>query len=290
MATQNSSLTSNQNSLFVESFTPTVLGSSVIGGRITLANPTDKAFKDLTLSLKIDASELITPNMRLWMPLPIDEPFKNRFVPLTQISIEPGQNVTIGLYLYDPDQNEPPFYQTSVNIQTFSPHTIEFYITQNTFGDIINGQSLIIPQQKAYLQITGYSPVEHSKDTWHQHFNSSTNRYEYINDQPNFYQQYHQSTYYPMTPMSYWAAKAYNQLGNSYFNVTIYNNSTFAVSAITLFGGSSPDGQSILGSALMNYVLQPNETYVFPVSASATPLYSYISGNLIITQTESKNT
>ena len=41
--------------------------------------------------------------MRLWMPLPIDEPFKNRFVPLTQISIEPGQNVTIGL-IYMTDQ------------------------------------------------------------------------------------------------------------------------------------------------------------------------------------------
>jgi hypothetical protein len=290
MATQNSSLTSNQNGLFVESFTPTTLGSSVIGGRITLVNPTDKTFENLTLSLKIDDSEIITPNMTLWVSLPIDEPFKNRSVPITQISIEQDQNETIGLYLYDPEQNEPPFYQTSTDIQTFSSHTIKFYITQNTFGDIINGQSLTIPQQKAYLQITDYSPVEHSNDTWHQHFNSSTNRYEYINDQPNFYQQYHQSAYYPMTPTSYNWAKVYNQLGENYFNVTIYNNSTFPVKAITLFGGSSPDGQSILGSALMNYVLQPNEMYVFPVSASAIPLYSYAGGDLISTQTEPKNT
>jgi hypothetical protein len=281
IATQSNLAASNNNGLFIETFSPMKYGSTLIGGRIVLVNPTDQTFEDLTLSLKIDDSELIALNMSLWMPLPIPEPFKDRFIPVTKISIEPSQNQTIGLYLYDPDQNEPPFYQT---IQTFSSHTIKFYITKNTFGDIINGQSLTIPQQKAYLQITGYSPVEHSNDTWHQHFNSSTNRYEYINDKPNFYQQYHQSAYYPMTPTSYNWAKVYNQLGESYFNVTVFNNSTFPVKAITLFEGSSPDGQSILGSALIDHVLQPNETYVFPVSASEVPMYGYMTGDLVDNQ------
>jgi hypothetical protein len=284
IATQSNLAASNNNGLFIESFSLMNYGSTLIGGRIVLVNPTDQTFEDLTLSLNIDDSELIAPNMSLWMPLPIPEPFKDRFIPVTKISIEPSQNQTIGLYLYDPDQNEPPFYQTTMNIQTFSSHTIKFYITKNTFGDIINGQSLTIPQQKAYLQITGYSQVEHSNDTWHQHFNSSTNRYEYINDKPNFYQQYHQSAYYPMTPTSYNWAKVYNQLGESYFNVTVFNNSTFPVKAITLFEGSSPDGQSILGSALIDHVLQPNETYVFPVSASEVPMYGYMTGDLVDNQ------
>lgn len=285
IATQNPVSTSNQNGLFIESFSSITFGSKLTGGKVVLVNPTDKAYENLTLSLKIDDSELRIPYMRLVVSLPVDAPFENRNIPITQISIGAGQNATIHLYLYDPDRSEPPFYQTSMDIQTFSSHTLKVYITQNTFGDIINGQSLPIPQEKAYLQITSYSPIEQSTDTWHEYFNSSTNRYEYINDQPNFYQQYYKSAHYPMTPTSYNWAKAYNQLGESYFNATIFNNSTFPVKAITLFGGSSPDGQSILGSALIDYVLQPSETYVFPVSASAIPAYSSVSGDLINNQT-----
>ena len=196
----------DQNSLFIASFSHVTIGSNITGGSIVLVNPTNKNFENLTLTVKIDDSEPIVPILRLRMHLAVEEPFNNYNVPITQISIEPDQNETIQLYLFDPDQNEPPFYETSVNIQTFSSHIFRFYITQNTFGDIINGQSLTTPQEKAYLQIAGYSSIEHSNNTWHEYFNSSRNRYEYVNDQPNFYQQYHHSAFFPHDSSSYnWA-------------------------------------------------------------------------------------
>ena len=170
-------------------------------------NPTNKNFENLTLTIKIDDSDLIVPNLRLQIHLPVETPFDNYNVPITQITIEANQNETIQLYLYNPSQNgTSQLYQTSVNVQTFSSHIFRFYLTQKTFGDIVNGQSLTIPQEKAYLQIVSYSPIEHDNDTWHEHFNTSTNRQEYINDQPNFYQQYHHSAYYPMESNSFnWA-------------------------------------------------------------------------------------
>ena len=288
---QNSKVNDSNYSLFVESFSPVTIGSNLTGGKIVLVNPTDKTFENLTLSAKIDNSELIIPSLRLWMHLPIDKPFDYYNVPITQISIEPYQNETIQLYLFDPDQNEPPFYETSVSVQTFSSHVFRFYITQNTFGDIINGQSFTIPQEKAYLQITGYSSIEHTNDTWHEQFNSNTNRYEYINDQPNFYQQYHLSRFFPLEPSSYNWAKTLNQIGEHYFNVTVFNNTTFPLEKIAL-----NLGEGWVEYALPDKILQPNKTYVFPVQTGGenwwsvdnvnqlsnfNPSYTYASGNLI---------
>ena len=144
-------------------------------------------------------------------------------------------------------------------------------------------------QEKAYLQITGYSSIEHDNNTWHEYFNSTTNRYEYVNDQPNFYQQYHHSAFFPLDPSSYNWAKSMNQLGEHYFNVTVYNNSTFSVNGIALFSASGS-----VAFAFPDYVLHSNETYTFPVQVNGENWWSvetvyqlsnffpaYASGNLI---------
>jgi hypothetical protein len=261
-----------QNSLFIESFTPSTIGSNVTGGSIVLVNPTSSNFENLTLAVKIDDSELITPFLRLSKHLPIDKPFNNYNVPITQISIEPNQNETVQLYLYNPDQNESPFYETIVDVQTFSSHVFKFYITQNNLGDVINGQSFTIPQEKAYLQITGYSSIEHSNNTWHEYFNSTTNRYEYINDQPNFYQQNH--GFFPLDPSSYNWAKSLNQIGEHYFNITMLNNNTVPVDKIEVnLGGGG------VAFASFDKILQPNETYVIPVAVSGENWWSVDSVN-----------
>jgi hypothetical protein len=252
---------SNQNGLSIASFTPSTIGSNITGGSFVLVNPTNKNYENLTLSVRVEDSEPIVPILRLVKPLPVEEPFSNYSVPITQISIEPNSNETIQLYLFDPDKNEPPFYDTIVNAQTFSSHVFRFYITQDTFGDIVNGQSFTIPQEKAYLEIVGYSSIEHDNDTWHEYFNSTTKRYEYVNDQPNFYQQH--SAFFPLDPSSYDWAKSLNQLGEHYFNVTILNNCSFPVKGVALFSG-----EGSVAFASPDYVLQPNETYTLPVQTS----------------------
>lgn len=271
----------DQNDLFIASFDPILLGSEVTAGNIVLANPTSSYFDNLTLTAKVDDSRLIEPPLRLWLP-----PNNNVSIPVTRISIEPYQNATLYLDLADAD------------IPTFTPHTLSIYISQNTFGDVINGQSFTIPQKNAYLQILGYSSIEHSNNTWHEYYNNARKRYEYVNDQPNFYQQYQQSAFFPLDPSSYDWAKTLNQLGEHYFNVTIFNNSTFPVERIALFGGS-PNGEGSMGFALSDKILQPNETYIFPVQAGGEnwwsvenvyqltnffPAYAYASGDIISNQ------
>lgn len=272
---------SNENSLSIVSFTPSTIGSNVTGGSFVLVNPTNNYFENLTLAVKIDDSEPVLPFLRLPQQLPF-YPFDRYNVPITKLLIGPSENETIQFYLYDPSQGETAgLYHTMVNVQTFSSHVFRFYVTQSIFGDVVNGQSLTIPQEKGYLQVTGVSSIEHDNDTWHEYLNSSTNRYEYINDQPNFCQQYYRSAFYPMEPNSYNWAKMLNQLDESYFNVTVFNNNTFPVKGITLFGGSTLIEQSYLASAHLDDVLQPNETYVFPVPSLVLPSYAYVSGDLI---------
>ena len=281
----------NQNSLFIASFSPVTIGSNVVGGSIVFVNPTNRNYENLTLSIRIDDSELIVPFLRLVKPLPVEEPFSNYSTAIAQISIKPNQNETVQLYLYDPDQNEPPFYETFVNVQTFSSHVFRFYINQNTLGDVINGQSFTIPQEKAYLQITGYSSIEHSNNTWHEYFNATTNRYEYVNDQPNFYQQYYLSAFFPLDPSSYNWAKSLNQIGEHYFNITIFNNNTVPVEKVEV-----NLGEGRVAYASSDKILQPNETYVFPVAvvgenwwivdnvnqlSNFSPTQTFASGDLI---------
>ena len=253
----------DQTSLFIASFSRVTVGSKVTGGNIVLVNPTDKSFENLTLTIKIDDSELIAPILGLWIRIPDEKlndtfPITNYTIPITQMSIEPRQNETIKLLLFDPDQNEP-LYVTSVDVQTYSSHVFRFYITQNIFGDVINGQSLTIPQEKAYLQILGYSSIEHSSDTWHEYYNSVTNRYEYVNDQPNFCQRYHYSAGAILDSDDYRWAESLNGIKEHYFNVTVFSNNTFPVGTVALYGAGG------VVSALGDKVLLPNETYLFPV-------------------------
>jgi hypothetical protein len=190
----------------------------------------------------------------------------------TAITIEPNQTRSIQFTFAYPE------------ITLFSQHTVKLYLSQNNLGDVINGQSFTILQRKAYLQILAYSPIQHDNDTWHEHFNSAKNRYEYVNDQPNFFQRSNPYRYFPLEPNSYNWAKTLNQIGENYFNVTVCNNNTFPVKTAMFFGGSSIDEQSSLASALLDGVLQPNETCVIAVSSLAIPAYSYASGDLVSNQ------
>lgn len=251
-----------QNDLLIASFIPQTLGSQLTGGSIVLVNPTDKNFEDLTLTITIDDSELIVPFLRLLNPLSVEGPLSNYSVLVTRVSVEAGRNETIQLYLFDPAQNEPPFPQTIFDVQTFSSHIISFYVTKDAFGDVINGQSFLIPQEKALLKIISYSSVEYSNDTWHEYYNDSKKRYEYVNDKPNFFQR--NSKFFPLDPDSYSWAKRLNQIGEHYYNVTILNNSTFPVKGIAYL----PNGNGSIAFAVADMILQPNLTYVLAVQTS----------------------
>lgn len=204
---QNSWTTKWDDSLIIKSFSAVTYGDNITGGTLVISNPTHESFENLTLNLRIENSQPITPYLRLVMPLAADPPFANHSVPITKVSIDPDQNMTLQVLLYNPEQNTPAFYNASITAQTYSPHLIAIYLTQSSFGDIIDGQTFTVPQQKAHLQIVEYSPVEHSQSTWHRFFNTSTQRDEYINDQPNYLQTYSQS-YYPLDDFSYIFAKS----------------------------------------------------------------------------------
>ena len=213
---------SDQNTVFIASFSPELYGNNVIGGDIVLVNPTNRYFDNLNLTTEVDDFKLIVPRLLLAVGGNL-----SRSVPVTGITIDPYQNETLRLFFGILDRGTFSSYFGGVQISAFSSHVIKFYVSQNNFGDVINSQSLAIPQKKAYLQILGYSSIEHDNDTWHEYYNSTRNRYEYVNDQPNFYQQYHHSAFFPLDPNSYNWAKGLNQLGEHYFNVTIFNNILF---------------------------------------------------------------
>ena len=272
----------DQNSLFIASFHPILYGNIIRGGNITLVNPTNRYFDNLQLTAKVDDLNITITYLRETITCNAYD-VRNESIQvtlphnLTEISIEPYQNKSIQFNFADSD------------ITVFSPHEVKLYILHNTLGDIIDGQSFMIPQKKAYIQIIGYSSIEHSNNTWHEYFNTTTNRYEYINDQPNFYQQIH--NFFPLTPSSYDWAKSLNQIGEHYFNVTVFNNSSFPVKAIALFSG-----ESFVAFALPDKILQPNENCTFPVQAAGEnwwsvenvyhlsnffPAYAYVSGDLV---------
>ena len=267
--TQNSKLDGSNNDLFIDSFSPSTYGSDLTGGKIVLVNPTNKNFDNLTLNIRIDQSELLTPYLRF-----NDTPIAN----FISFNIKPLQNETIIFYLYNPNPSENktnPRLSTMVNIQTFSPHILMVYVSQKTFGDLVNNQSLTIPQEKAKLQILGYSSIEHDNNTWHEQYNVNKNRQEYVNDQPNFYQQYRHSAYYPMESTSFNWAKALNQIGEHYFNVTIFNNSTFPVNKVTFYLGEG----GVASALPFDKILQSNETCVIPVATGGQNWWSVESVN-----------
>jgi hypothetical protein len=282
--------TNQQKSISVATYTPTQLAYNVSEGTITLANPTNTSFKNLNLTILLDGSNLLwysnytvqfTPNpqQKIFADLLNQTVSVNFSSPETPISIEPYPNETISIFFPSPESFE------------FSSHTLAIYVSQNTFGDIINGQALTIPQTKAYLQIKGYSPVENDQYTTY-HGTSSTS--EYVNDKPNFCQRYFPGSCNFSSREIYGMMARMNALGEIYFNVTVFNNNTFPVGSVMLFGGSSPIGPDALGRALFNYILQPNETYLFPVSLDSkaqymlngisSPSNGYATGDLINNQ------
>jgi hypothetical protein len=190
----------------------------------------------------------------------------NFSTPITSISIEPNQNETISLIFPSQDTFR------------FSSHNLTIYISQNSFGDIINGQSLTIPQTEAYLQVVSYSSIVFDNNTYSKHFSWTRNTYVYVNDNPNFLQRYFNRTWEIGTG-NYGMASRMNVLGERYFNVTVFNNNTFPVNSVALVG-QIPSRGSYMDSwrALIDYVMQPNETYVFPVGETELPNYAYATG------------
>jgi hypothetical protein len=193
---------------------------------------------------------------------------ENFSTPITSISIEPDQKETISLSFPSPYSFQ------------FSSHNLTIYISQNNFGDIINGQSLTVPQTEAYLQIVRYSPVETDYNTYHEYFNSTLNAYRYVNDNPNFCQRYRNYSWEVYTD-TYHLASHMNVLDETYFNVTVFNNNTFPVNSVTLLGQIPSRGTYMNDwRALIDYVMQPNETYLFPVAEDELPYYAYVTGYL----------
>jgi hypothetical protein len=276
----------NYTSLYVASYIPgpwSYSGNSttegITLGNIVLVNPTSNSFSNLNMTIQVDGSEIIVPNLSLWysnytvytpnsflQSLHIYEDMINFSTPITSISIEPNQNETISLIFPSQDTFR------------FSSHNLTIYISQNSFGDIINGQSLTIPQTEAYLQVVSYSSIVFDNNTYSKHFSWTRNTYVYVNDNPNFLQRYFNRTWEIGTG-NYGMASRMNVLGERYFNVTVFNNNTFPVNSVALVG-QIPSRGSYMDSwrALIDYVMQPNETYVFPVGETELPNYAYATG------------
>jgi len=274
----------DHNSLYVASYIPGPWSSStttegITEGNIVLVNPTSNSLSNLSMTIQVDSSEIIVPSLRLWYSnhtvyVPnslmqsehIYEDMENFSTPITSISIEPNQKETISLSFPSPETFQ------------FSSHNLTIYISQNNFGDIINGQSLTVPQTEAYLKVVGYSAVEFDGNTYHEYFNSTLNDYVYVNDNPNFCQRYFNYSW-EIYATNYHLASHMNMLDETYFNVTVFNNNTFPVNSVTLLG-QIPSRGSYMNwwGALIDYVMQPNETYVFPVPETELPYYGYVTG------------
>jgi hypothetical protein len=123
-----------------------------------------------------------------------------------------------------------------------------------------------------------YSSVE-TDDTYHEYFNSTLNDYMYILDNPNFYQRYHNDSGYNIYAENYGLMRHMGVLGDTYFNVTVFNNNSFSVNSVTLLGQIRSRGSYMnWWGALIDYVMQPNETYLFPVAEAELPSYAYATG------------
>ncbi len=100
----------------------------------------------------------------------------------------------------------------------------------------------------------------------------------YRNDNPNFLQWYHKYSW-EIGAANYALAADIGVLGVRYFNVTVYNNCTFPVNSVKLVGQTPSMGTHMNSwPALPDCLLQPGETYVFPVGANEQPTYAYATG------------
>ncbi len=275
----NTQLQNDSASLYVESYSFGFNSNKTSYGNIVLVNPTADSLSNLNMTIQVDNSELILPNLRLWhsnytvnTPNSFLESYdmstavENFSTSITTINIEPNQNLTINIGFPATDTFQ------------FSPHNLTIYVSQNSFADTINGQTLTMPQTEAYIQILSYSQIQSDYDSYHRFWDSTRQQYVYRNDNPNFLQRYFNIIKTDDIGSSVWRLMAYIDVLNiNYFNVTVFNNNTFPVNSVRLFGQISDDGGR-LGGALFDYVLQPGETYVFPVRGLELPTNAYSTG------------
>lgn len=269
----------NRPSLYIASYSPGLSESSHIDGNIVLVNPSSNVYSNLSLAIQLDNYETFKPALRVWdtnytpnaptsliQSAHIYRDMLNYSTPTTTINLEPYQNLTLWLNLTSPREFR------------FDPHKLTIFLTQHDFGDLINGQSFMLPQTQVYLEIKSFSSVHSDNDTYHKYFSSSQSRYVYRNDNPNFCQRYRNQSW-EIGVGNYGMAADMGVLGVRYFNVTVHNNSTFPVNSITLFGQLSNGGNHTFDwRAISSYVLQPGETYLFPVSEKELPSNAYATG------------
>jgi hypothetical protein len=250
-------------------------------GNIVLVNPTGNSFSNLELAIQVDSSEVINPTLRLWASnYTLNTPnsfsqsrqlfpdMENFSVPIATISIEPNQKETISLSFSSPYSFR------------FNSHTLRIYISQNNFGDIINGQLLTVPQTQAYMQIVGCSSVESDEGTYHQYYNSTLkSNMVTVAYNPNFFQRYRNTSMHDYYSDTFSMMHHMGALSATYFNVTVFNNNTFTVNSIALWGQIPSRGTyTNYWSALNDYVMEPSETYIFPVAEAELPYYAIATG------------
>ncbi len=244
-------------------------------GNIVLLNPTISSFSNLTLAIQVDNSDVINPNLGLWNSnyeltspntfLQSEElwhDMQNFSTPITSINIGPNQKENISLSI-----------PSSISFP-FSSHNLKIYVSQNNFGDIINGQLLIVPQTEAYLQILNFSAVESDEGTYHQYYNNTLNsNMVSVAYNPNFYQRYHNISEYDIYADNFGIMHHMGATDYTYRNVTVFNNNTFPVNSVTVFGQ-----KPYRTEALIDYTIQPSETYLFPVLDDVARTYAYVTG------------
>jgi hypothetical protein len=280
----------NHTILYVASYIPGPWSQSsnsttggIIEGNIVLANPTSNSLNNLNMTIQVDSSETIVPSLRLWnsnytlntpnsffQSVHLFEDMENFSTPITSISIEPNQKETISIVFPSPETFQ------------FSNHSLTIYVSKNNFGDIVNGQLLIVPQTEAYLRIVNFSALESDEGTYHQYYNSTLkSNMVTVAYNPNFYQRYHNISKYDYYADNFGIMHYMGALDYTYFNVTVFNNNTFPVNSVTLFG-QIPSRGAYMNDwwALVDYVMQPNETYLFPVAEAELPTYAYATSYL----------
>jgi len=184
-------LEDNSPKPYVAGYIPGFYSNNSTYGNIVLVNPTSNTLSNLNMTIQVDNSELILPTLRLWhsnytvnMPSSHKESsnlsmdVKNFSTPITTINIEPNQNLTIN------------FGFSTLDTFQFSDHNLTIYLSQHSFGDIINGQTLTIPQTEVHIQILSYSQIHIDYDTYHKVYSQTRQTYVYRNDNPNFLQRY----------------------------------------------------------------------------------------------------
>ncbi len=135
-----------------------------------------------------------------------------------------------------------------------------FYISQNAYGDIINGQSFQVPQQRYHLKILEISQVQDDTYNSVRYYDSGTGQYEFNSTDTNYCQNFWNYT------------EQRKQYGSVYFNLTLQNNNTiplqFAEIKYDLLVNESLPFRIFYSVDIYSKfaVIQPNEVCVIPVS------------------------